>query len=70
MAYLKNWSHRAGNDLELKIPELIPGTGKSILGLAENVVKELPEVDLFYMDPPYNQHRYFTNYHIWETLVR
>ena len=22
------------------------------------------------MDPPYNQHRYFTNYHIWETLVR
>ena len=70
MAYLKNWSHRAGNDLELKIPELIPGAGKSVLGLAENVVKELPEVDLFYMDPPYNQHRYFTNYHIWETLVR
>jgi adenine-specific DNA-methyltransferase len=70
MAYLKNWSHRSGNDLELKVPELISGTGKSILGLAENVVKELPEVDLFYMDPPYNQHRYFTNYHIWETLVR
>ncbi len=23
-----------------------------------------------YLDPPYNQHRYFTNYHIWETLVR
>ena len=21
------------------------------------------------MDPPYNQHRYFTNYHVWETLV-
>ncbi|MEP6814136.1 MAG: DNA adenine methylase, partial [Marmoricola sp.] len=21
-------------------------------------------------DPPYNQHRYFTNYHVWETLVR
>lgn len=70
MAYLKSWSHRAGNELELKIPDLIPGTGKSILGLAENVVKDLPEVDLFYMDPPYNQHRYFTNYHIWETLVR
>ena len=27
-------------------------------------------VDLMYLDPPYNQHRYFTNYHIWETLVR
>ena len=70
MAYLKNWSHRSGNDLELLVPELIPGTGKSILGLAEDVITELPEVDLLYMDPPYNQHRYFTNYHIWETLVR
>ena len=70
MAYLKNWSHRSGNDLELLVPDLIPGTGKSVLGLAEEVVTELPEVDLLYMDPPYNQHRYFTNYHIWETLVR
>jgi adenine-specific DNA-methyltransferase len=23
-----------------------------------------------YLDPPYNQHRYYTNYHVWETLVR
>jgi adenine-specific DNA-methyltransferase len=30
----------------------------------------LPHVDLMYLDPPYNQHRYFTNYHVWETLVR
>ncbi len=22
-----------------------------------------------YLDPPYNQHRYEANYHIWETLV-
>ena len=70
MAYLKNWSHRSKHDIELQIPDLIPGTGKSVLGLAEEVVLDLPEVDLFYMDPPYNQHRYFTNYHIWETLVR
>ena len=70
MAYLKNWSHRSGNDLELLVPDLIPGMGKSVLGLAEDVITELPEVDLLYMDPPYNQHRYFTNYHIWETLVR
>jgi adenine-specific DNA-methyltransferase len=33
-------------------------------------VDTLPPVDLMYLDPPYNQHRYFTNYHIWETLVR
>ena len=70
MAYLKNWSHRSGHDLELLVPELISGTGKSVLGLAEEVIDELPMADLLYMDPPYNQHRYFTNYHIWETLVR
>ena len=70
MAYLKKWSHRSGHDLELLVPDLISGTGRSILGLAEEVIDELPMVDLLYMDPPYNQHRYFTNYHIWETLVR
>jgi adenine-specific DNA-methyltransferase len=32
-------------------------------------VSSLPPVDLAYLDPPYNQHRYFTNYHVWETLV-
>jgi adenine-specific DNA-methyltransferase len=28
------------------------------------------EVDLTYIDPPYNQHSYAGNYHVWETLVR
>src|SRR3954452_5462442 len=35
-----------------------------------DTVDRLEPVDLMYLDPPYNQHRYFTNYHIWETLVR
>jgi adenine-specific DNA-methyltransferase len=38
-------------------------------GDATEVAGALPEVDLAYLDPPYNQHRYFTNYHVWETLV-
>jgi adenine-specific DNA-methyltransferase len=33
------------------------------------VAPALPEVDLAYLDPPYNQHRYFTNYHVSETLA-
>ena len=40
------------------------------LGSAGTLAGRLPEVDLAYLDPPYNQHRYFTNYHCWETLVR
>lgn len=70
MAYLKNWSRRSYADLELKAPDLLIGSGKSIKGDANQVVGDLPEVDLAYLDPPYNQHRYFGNYHIWETLVR
>ncbi len=31
--------------------------------------RSLGSFDLAYLDPPYNQHRYFTNYHVWETLV-
>jgi adenine-specific DNA-methyltransferase len=70
MAYLKQWAPRANNDLVLRRPELLPGSGTTIGGDAMRTVDELPAVDLMYLDPPYNQHRYFTNYHIWETLVR
>ena len=70
MAYLKQWSPRSNRDLELHLPELIPGTGHTLRGDAMETVDHLAPVDLMYLDPPYNQHRYFTNYHVWETLVR
>ena len=70
MAYLKAWAPRALKPLRLRAPELTPGTGTAIRGDAFDLVGSLPRVDLAYLDPPYNQHRYFTNYHVWETLVR
>jgi adenine-specific DNA-methyltransferase len=70
MAYLKEWAPRAHQDLQLRRPELLPGPGATVCGDATLTVDTLPPVDLMYLDPPYNQHRYFTNYHIWETLVR
>ncbi len=70
MAYLKEWAPRAHRDLELRRPELIPGAGTAIRGDAVELVDGLATTDLMYLDPPYNQHRYFTNYHVWETLVR
>lgn len=70
MAYLKQWAPRADKQLELKAPDLLPGPGRSVLGDATDVVATLAPVDLMYLDPPYNQHRYYANYHIWETLVR
>ncbi|HET7489324.1 MAG TPA: DNA adenine methylase [Acidimicrobiales bacterium] len=70
MAYLKAWAPRAHNDLELLVPPLLPGAGRAVLGDAVELAGRLGSYDLAYLDPPYNQHRYFTNYHVWETLVR
>lgn len=69
MAYLKQWSPRSYQPLELKVPELLAGTGSSVRADATIVVDSLPAVDIAYLDPPYNQHRYAGNYHVWETLV-
>jgi adenine-specific DNA-methyltransferase len=38
--------------------------------LAADRVDSTTGLQMAYLDPPYNQHRYFTNYHVWETLVR
>jgi len=69
MAYLKGWAPRALNPLELRLPAILPGVGYVREGLAEALAPEL-EVDAAYLDPPYNQHSYLGNYHIWETLCR
>jgi adenine-specific DNA-methyltransferase len=68
MAYLKQWAKRAHKDLELRMPDVLPGRGQATqLEAAEAAA--IP-ADLVYLDPPYNQHSYMGNYHIWETLVR
>jgi len=70
MAYLKSWSRRSFLELELQVPQLLTGPGRSVKGDAIEQAHKLGSFDLAYLDPPYNQHRYFGNYHIWETLVR
>ena len=70
MAYLKQWSKRSYSALKLTNPGLLSGNGVAIRGDALEIAPQLPSADLAYLDPPYNQHRYFANYHIWETLVR
>ena len=69
MAYLKTWAPRALNDLELRVPEVLPGPGEAHQREAEEAAALLA-ADVAYLDPPYNQHRYLGNYHVWETLVR
>ena len=73
MAYLKRWAPRAFNDLELRLPDVLPravhGRGEAHGLDALTAVRRL-EADVAYLDPPYNQHSYLGNYHVWESLVR
>jgi adenine-specific DNA-methyltransferase len=71
MAYLKRWAPRAANDLELREPHAVPGPAGRVLCVDANLAAaDLAGVDLAYVDPPYNQHSYLGNYHVWETLAR
>jgi len=69
MAYVKSWAARSARRLELRVPELLAGPGTAIRADACTIAADLGRFDVAYLDPPYNQHRYFTNYHVWETLV-
>lgn len=72
MAYLKQWAPRASNDIELRMPDVLPGVSAgscwATQGDAE-VISASVDADVVYLDPPYNQHSYLGNYHIWESLV-
>jgi len=72
MAYLKDWAPRSYNDLELRVPDVLPraafGKGMALQMDALEATRHL-EADVAYIDPPYNQHSFLCNYHIWETLV-
>lgn len=72
MAYVKSWSKRSHNALQLRLPALLPrsvhGRGEAHRGDSNAFVQEA-HADIMYIDPPYNQHSYLGNYHIWETLI-
>jgi len=72
MAYLKKWAARSHKNLELRLPDLItrPQNGKCQAHQLDALdAADTLQADAAYLDPPYNQHKYLGNYHIWETLV-
>ncbi|MBK7907001.1 MAG: DNA adenine methylase [Gemmatimonadetes bacterium] len=70
MAYLKQWSARSAKPLSLRLPALLDGPGRALHEEARVCVARPEVYDVAYLDPPYNQHSYYSNYHVWETLVR
>ena len=73
MAYLKQWAARSHKPLSMRLPALLPqaSSGKgAVTQLDAGAAAQRLSGDIGYLDPPYNQHKYLGNYHIWETLVR
>ena len=78
-SYLKSWSPRSYHDLILKEPLYISTSGEHMIKRGDifDVLKDIPEVDLAYFDPPYGSNnekmppsrvRYASYYHIWTTI--
>ncbi len=71
MAYLKQWSPRSFQPLQLRPVLPVDGpSGRAFQCDAAELLAHAGPVDLAYLDPPYNQHSYRGNYHVWETIVR
>lgn len=70
-AYLKHWDKRALKKLILEEPEIIVNKTKNIVFNEDinKVIKDI-EIDLVYLDPPYNQRQYLPNYHVLETIAK
>jgi adenine-specific DNA-methyltransferase len=48
---------------------MLPGPGEALQLDAVEAASRI-ETDIVYIDPPYNQHSYMGNYHVWESLIR
>lgn len=70
-AFLKHWDSRAQKPIEFKrvLSNLSQPNETTFLNAKlEDVISEV-ECDILYLDPPYTQNQYGTQYHLLETLV-
>lgn len=70
-AYLKIWDQRAIKPLILTSPEIIPSkrNNKAFKKDANQLIKEIKNIDILYLDPPYNSRQYAANYFILELIA-
>jgi len=70
-AYLKQLKKSAQNKLILKPAELIVNDqNHEVFNEDINAVAEKIRGDILYLDPPYNERQYATNYHLLETIAK
>lgn len=70
-AYLKHWDKRTYNKLKIEPIEIIHSEKicKSY-NLDANELVKLQRFDCVYIDTPYNQRQYVSNYHVLETIAK
>lgn len=70
-AFLKHWDSRAIKPIVFNRIDAKEGICRTIdkyNDKIENIIKEI-ECDILYLDPPYTQNQYGTQYHLLETLI-
>ncbi len=70
-AFLKKWDDRALKDITfLDVSDGVIADKQIEMSTAkiENIIEDVP-CDILYLDPPYTQNQYGTQYHLLETLV-
>lgn len=70
-AFLKHWDSRATKKIEFKKVPYNPSSSSEAIYLNNNIEDIVSEIncDILYLDPPYTQNQYGTQYHLLETLV-
>lgn len=70
-AFQKQWDPRALKPLVLKTISFINNdkTNKVYFSDSMKLLKEI-DVDILYLDPPYNERQYAPNYHVLETIAQ
>jgi len=70
-AFLKHWDSRSKKSIVLQPVESKDTTCLNVEyynNKIENIIEEI-ECDILYLDPPYTQNQYGTQYHLLETLI-
>ena len=69
-AFHKKWDPRAVKRLNMRPIEIIPNAKSHYVHCANSLdlVNDI-NVDILYLDPPYNERQYLPNYHLVETIA-
>ena len=80
-SYLKDWSSRSKNPLQLRVPKIVQNTDQAKHKVCRGDIFDtisLTSTDLAYLDPPYGSNnekmppsrvRYASYYHLWTTVI-